>query len=185
MIKDDVRLSKQVNVLEHHQQGLMANFTSKGFLLPDSVSLIEAGRYQHCLSSARSAREYGEAVNCDSEQACSMAMAGGSLHQDEVLSELDTGIYISNLWYCNYSDRNNCRMTGMTRFACLWVENGQAVAPLNVMRFDESVLDMFGSKLVALTEEREHILDPGTYHQRSNSSARLPGALIDGFTFTL
>jgi hypothetical protein len=33
--------------------------------------------------------------------------------------------------------------------------------------------------------EREFILDPGTYFQRSTDSARLPGALIDDFTLTL
>ena len=73
----------------------------------------------------------------------------------------------------------------MTRFACLWVENGVPVAPLNVMRFDESIYHMFGDKLLSLTDEREHIYETSTYHQRSEDSALLPGALIDDFAFTL
>ena len=98
---------------------------------------------------------------------------------------MDSGVYISNLWYSNYSDRNHCRMTGMTRFACLWVENGVPVAPLNVMRFDESLYHALGDKLIDLTEDQETLLDPQSYHRRSERSACLPGALIEDFTFTL
>jgi len=73
----------------------------------------------------------------------------------------------------------------MTRFACLWVENGKPVAPLNVMRFDETVYHMLGDKLVDLTEEREHIFDTSTYQSRSDASALLPGALVEDFRLTL
>jgi len=185
MVKEGVQLDPRVHLSEEHRQGLVADFTHQGFILPERVKLIEGGVYQDCLTNQRSAKEYGTTVNCDVEAARSMQMQGGELHQDKVLSELGTGVYISNLWYCNYSDRNNARITGMTRFACLWVENGIPVAPLNVMRFDESVLEMLGPKLLALTEEREHILDPSTYHQRSSGSWRLPGALVEDFHFTL
>ena len=76
-------------------------------------------------------------------------------------------------------------MTGMTRFATFWVENGELVAPLKVMRFDETIYNLLGSHLVDLTQEREVILDPGTYGGRSTASVRLPGALVDEFLFTL
>ena len=185
MVREDVRLNAQVHIVENHREGLVPGFTKEGFVLPASVSLIDSGVYQQCLANQRSAKEYGAMVNCDVEHPQSMEVSNGELQQDSILKELGTGVYISNLWYCNYSDRNNCRMTGMTRFACLWVENGVPIAPLNVMRFDESVLDMLGPKLVALTEEREQMFDPSTYEHRSNASCRLPGALVEGFTFTL
>ena len=104
---------------------------------------------------------------------------------DDVLSELDTGVYVNQLWYTNYSDRAAGRITGMTRFATFWVEGGQIVAPLNVMRFDESIYRMFGENLLALTAERDFIPDSETYEARTTSSMRLPGALIDNFRFTL
>jgi len=107
------------------------------------------------------------------------------LHQDHILKALDTGIYINNLWYLNYSDRAACRITGMTRFASFWVENGEIKAPLNVMRFDETLYNMLGKKLLALTAERAFLMETDTYEVRSTGSTRLPGALIDGFTFTL
>jgi predicted Zn-dependent protease len=92
---------------------------------------------------------------------------------------------VNNLWYLNYSDRPACRITGMTRFATLWVENGKIVAPVNVMRFDESLYRMFGNHLAGLTTERDLILDSDTYERRSTRSGRLPGALVEEFTFTL
>jgi predicted Zn-dependent protease len=73
----------------------------------------------------------------------------------------------------------------MTRFATFWIENGEIVAPLNVMRFDETVYRMLGDNLLDLTQESELVLDPGTYYQRDTSSGQFPGALVDDFNLTL
>ena len=73
----------------------------------------------------------------------------------------------------------------MTRFASLWVEAGVPVAPLNVMRFDESIYHIFGNKLIALTQEHEHIFDSSSYGKRSQASSHLPGALVDDFRLIL
>lgn len=185
MIEEGKTLNPNVRFVENHQAGLTPAFTDTGFIKPEQVTLIDNGRYLDCLANARSAKEFGLAVNCDTERPQSLEIAGGDLQQDRILSELDTGIYISNLWYCNYSDRNNCRITGMTRFACLWVESGIPVVPLNVMRFDESIYHIFGDKLIALTAEQEHIFNTSTYDNRSLASSRLPGALVDDFRLTL
>ncbi len=185
MIEEGKSLNPHVTIFENHKSGLTPAFTGTGFIKPDQVSLIESGTYQDCLANARSAKEFAVPVNCNIEHPESMEIAGGDLHQDRILSELDTGIYISNLWYTNYSDRNNCRITGMTRFACLWVESGIPVAPLNVMRFDESIYHIFGDKLIALTAEQEHLFNNSSYDKRSQASSRLPGALVDDFRLTL
>jgi predicted Zn-dependent protease len=103
----------------------------------------------------------------------------------EALKWLDTGLYISNLWYCNFSERADCRITGMTRYACFWVEHGEIKAPVDVMRFDDSVYRMFGDKLIGLTREKEFRFDVDTYHRRSTRSMDLPGALLDDFNLTL
>ena len=99
--------------------------------------------------------------------------------------QLGTGIYISNLWYLNFSDRASCRITGMTRFASFWVENGQIKAPLNVMRFDESLFRILGEHLVALTQETETIMDDRSYGERHTGGAILPGALLKSMRFVL
>lgn len=185
MVEDNICLSDQLTLVENHAQGLSPRFTSQGFTKPEKVVLIEDGKYKDCLSGARSAKEYGEAVNSGSESPQAMYMAGGSLPTNRALEALNTGVWISNLWYCNYSDRNNARITGMIRFACLWVEQGKVVAPLKVMRFDESIFNILGPKLEGLTKERDLIIDSSTYEQRSDACARLPGALVRDFTFTL
>ncbi len=73
----------------------------------------------------------------------------------------------------------------MTRFATFWVENGRIAAPLNVMRFDETAYRALGENLLALTADRDFLPSSETYGGRSTDSVRLPGALIEGFRFTL
>jgi predicted Zn-dependent protease len=187
MIEDGVTLHPAVTLLENTREGVAPNFQEAGFIKPAQVRLIDAGRFGTCLASPRSAKEYGVPTNgaSDREAPESVEMAAGDMPRHAALTCLDTGVYINNIWYLNYSDRAACRLTGMTRFATFWVENGVIQAPLSVMRFDESVYRMLGTHLLGLTAERDFVLDANTYHRRSTNSARLPGALIDDFTFTL
>jgi predicted Zn-dependent protease len=187
MVEEGVRLHPTITVRENTRDGVSPDFQEAGFIKPEYVTLIEAGAFHECLVSPRSAKEYAVPTNGASaaEAPESIEMAAGDIPRDDVLQRLDTGIYINNVWYLNYSDRSACRMTGMTRFATFWVEGGIIQAPLSVMRFDESIYRMFGDHLLGLTAERDFILDASTYHQRSTGSSRLPGALVEDFTFTL
>jgi predicted Zn-dependent protease len=187
MVEEGARLGASVSIVENTRDGFAPGFQENGFLRPDEVALVDKGAYASCLVSPRSALEYGVSTNgaAASEMPVSIDIGAGGLPIDSVLRELGSGIYVGNLWYSNFSDRTACRTTGMTRFATFWVENGEIQAPLEVMRFDETLYRMLGENLIGLTRERETILDPGTYYERSTDSARLPGALIDDFTFTL
>ncbi len=187
MIEDGAKFSPAVTILENTKDGVSSNFQGDGFIKPDQVVMIENGAYKECLISPRSAKEYGVPTNGASgfEAPESVEIKAGDIPMDEVLTRLDTGIWINNVWYLNYSDRPGCRITGMTRFACFWVENGKIVAPINVMRFDETMYRALGENLIGLTNEQEMILDAGTYGGRSTGSERVPGALIEDFTFNL
>jgi predicted Zn-dependent protease len=180
-------LHPSINLSENTAEGLAPAFQSEGFIKPAQVPLIRAGIYESALISPRSAKEYEVETNGANEEESpnSLDLAAGDLRQEEILKALDTGVYINNLWYLNFSDRAACRMTGMTRFASFWVENGEIKAPLNVMRFDETLYNMLGEKLIALTADRALIIETDTYEVRSSGSMRLPGALIEDFTFTL
>jgi len=180
-------LAPALTILENTADGVAPNFQEAGFLRPDRVTLIDQGRLGDCLTSPRSAKEYDVPTNGASahEAPESVDMAAGDLAMQDILERLDTGVYVNNLHYLNYSDRAGCRATGMTRFATYWVEHGAIQGPLNVMRFDETLYRILGENLVDLTAEREMILDPDTYFQRATTSARLPGALIEDFSFTL
>jgi predicted Zn-dependent protease len=182
------RLSPLVSIAEDTVGGLMPTVQSDGFRRPDRVSLVESGRGADLLVSPRTAREYDRAQNGAEngvESPQSLDMAPGSVENDQVFRELGTGLCINNLWYLNFSDRMNAGVTGMTRFATFWVENGEAVAPTNVMRFDDSLYRILGDHLTGLTASREFIPDSSTYDSRRSSSVRLPGAFVNDFRFTL
>ena len=187
MVEEGAALDDRITVSENTADGLAADFQEDGVPRPDVVPLIVKGRYAEPLVSPRSAREYDLASNGASrtETPESLDIAGGSLAQDDAAQAVGTGVYIGNLWYLNYSDRSACRTTGMTRFATFWVENGEIQAPLDVMRFDESIYRALGDNLVDLTTERDLLIDAGTYGGRSTSSFRAPGALVEDFAFTL
>lgn len=180
-------LARQVTITENTEDGIAPQFQDEGFVKPAAVPLIEGGKLAEALVSPRSAKEYGLAVNGarSGESPGSLDMAPGGLAASEALAALDTGLYIGNLWYLNYSDRPAGRITGMTRFATFWVERGRIVAPVNPMRFDDSIYRMLGENLVDLTCERELLLDSSTYESRSTRSMRLPGALLRAMRFTL
>ena len=187
LAEGEARLNDTVEISENTARGVAPNFQEEGFVRPDRVSLISRGAHAGSLVSPRSDQEYGEQTNGAStaEYPESLDVASGPIPEKEILQRLGTGVYVGNVWYLNFSDRSNCRMTGMTRFATFWVEDGEIQAPLNVMRFDETVYRMFGENLDGFTEERDWILDPATYFQRSTASGRMPGAMVDDFPFTL
>ena len=187
MVEGGATLNERVTLTEATAAGAAPAFQREGFLKPDAVTLIDKGSYASPLVSPRSAAEYGATTNGASrgETPASLDMAAGELPEADALKALGTGVYVSNLWYLNFSDRSAGRLTGMTRFATFWVENGEIVAPLNVMRFDDTIYRMLGTNLEALTEERSLLLDPGTYESRNLESVRLPGALLSALRFTL
>lgn len=180
-------LSPQVSLAENTAEGIAPGFQAEGFVKPACVDLVREGRLADALVSPRSAREYGLTGNAANggEAPQSLDMAGGSLSEAQALRALDRGLYISNLWYLNFSDRAAGRLTGMTRFATFWVAGGRIVAPAAPLRFDDSLFRLLGEKLEALTARRELLLDASTYGERSTASARLPGALVAGMRFTL
>ena len=180
-------LHADVHLQENSQEGVAPGFQADGFIKSAAVKLIDGGKHAGALISPRSAREFAIDTNGanGAEAPEALDMAAGQLHRDDVLKTLDTGILIGNLHYLNYSDRRACRMTGMTRFATFWVERGEIQAPLNVMRFDDSAYRVLGSNLLALTAERDLILDSASYGERSTNSARLPGGLVKDFALTL
>ena len=182
----DAHLSSLVSLDEQVSQSLSPAFSGEGYPRRD-LSLVKQGRALQQLVGSRSAAEYGLEVNGApwGEAPSALAMAPGTLAQADILKQLGTGLYISNLWYLNYSDQPAARLTGMTRFATFWVENGEIKAPVNTMRFDDSVYSLLGSQLEALTIERELLLSASTYDQRQTASNLLPGALIKKLTLTL
>ena len=112
-------------------------------------------------------------------------MAPGNLSHSKVLKELDKGLYLSNIHYLNWSDNSGGRITGLTRYACFWVENGEIVAPIKTMRFDDSFYRFFFFILLHVEDKLTVVPEVGTYGQRSLGATKCPGILVDSFELTL
>lgn len=180
-------LSPKINLSQDFSHNLLPRFNNQGECAPSHLSLIEGGKLKNWLISDRTAKEYDVTSNAAREgEGLSTATLGeGSLNEGNILKTLGTGLYIDHLHYLNWSDVQGGRVTGMTRYACFWVEDGQKIAPIKDMRFDETLYHFFGSGLVDLTSFKEMIVDTCTYDQRSLALSAIPGMIVDGFHFTL
>lgn len=188
LIKDgETTLSPLFTLSEDFSKGSSPRFNSLGELAPMALSVVEKGQLKNLLTSTRSAKEYKLETNfADSGEGLrAPSIATGSLCEAEILKKLDTGLFVSNVHYLNWSDLNKGRITGMTRYACFWVENGKIVSPIKDMRFDETLYHFWGEGLLNLTDKSYLIPETDTYDQRSVGGSLVPGMLIDNFSYTL
>ena len=187
MRNEDVKLSPCFTLNEDFSNGMVPRFNSEGEIAPESLPLIVSGALKNTLVSTRTEKEYGIPSNfADSSEGLRSPNIGlGELKESEILESIGTGVYLSNLHYLNWSDRLGGRITGMTRYACFYVEDGKIIAPIENMRFDDTIYNIFGSELNAVTDFNQLIPDVGTYDGRNFGGNYCPGILLDNFALTL
>ncbi len=187
MRNEQVKLSKLFTFSEDYSSGFAPRFNGNGEVAPENTVLVTAGELTNTLVSTRTAKEYGVESNfaSEGESMRAPAMAAGSLDEADILETLGTGVYLSNLHYLNWSDMIGGRITGMTRYACFWVEDGKIVAPIENMRFDDSIYSFLGNGLEAVTKKLQINPDVGTYEGRELSAIVCPGILLKSFSLTL
>ena len=186
-LREGKSLSSKFTLVEDFRRGTVPRFNQLGEVTAEEVPIVVDGELKTTLVSTRTAKEYGVEGNAagGGEGMRAPRVAVGSLAQDDVLKAIDRGLYLSNLHYLNWSDRTGGRVTGMTRYACFWVENGEIQAPIQDLRFDDSLYAFWGENLVDLTTTTEFVPEVGTYERRSLGGTMAPGMLVDDFTFTL
>lgn len=183
--------SPKFSLIENNELGLNSHFNSQGELSPKNLPLIENGELKNFLINTATAKEYNLiSNNADSglwnnETLRSTDVKGGSLNEKDILSQLGTGLYLTNLHYINWSDPQAARITGMTRFACFWVENGEIIGPIQDLRFDDTLYNLFGSELIDLTQKQSTFISTSTYQKRTLGGMRVPGLLLKKMHFTL
>ncbi len=187
MRHDDIRLSPKFSIVEDFRPGFCPKFNSDGEVPSDELVLIEDGRLKNTLISSRSAKEYGLESNFaeNGEYLRSPNMKSGSLNQNDVLKTINNGLYLSNIHYLNWSDNSGGRITGLTRYACFLVQDGEIVAPIETMRFDDSFYNFFGDNLIAVEDVVSINPEVETYGGRSLGATTCPGVLVDDFSLTL
>ncbi|MEH2161738.1 MAG: TldD/PmbA family protein [Nostoc sp.] len=185
--RQEKQLSTAFSLKENFQRGLVPRFNELGEMAAPELPVIEKGRLVNTLVNSRTAKEYQKIANGanGSETLRAPEISPGNLGFDQILPKLDTGLYLSNLHYLNWSDRHTGRITGMTRYACFWVEKGEIIAPIENLRFDESLYRFWGENLVDLTDFQEFIPEVGTYDSRQLGGSLVPGMLVENFTYTL
>ena len=191
-LRADRRQLSPLLTISESTAGASAPFQEHGHKRIDHHMLVGRGRWGSPLVSPSSALKYSAShepishtAAMESESPQSLEISAGTLAQEESFEALGDGAYLSNVWYLNFSDRANARVTGTSRFASLWVEGGVPVAPLAVMRFDDCLYDVFGGRLEVLSSARELLPSASTYGRRSLSSCLAPSALCSGLRFTL
>jgi predicted Zn-dependent protease len=188
----EIQLSRKINLRENFNLGLRPRFNSLGEMAPETLQLIEGGEIKNFLVSSRTAKEYGiesngAAQGFFSEEALQSPELGtGDLDAAKAIQKLGTGLFVANLHYLNWSDMQSARVTGMTRYACFWVENGAIKGPIKDLRFDDSFFHFWSeNRLEALTKDAEIEPNTDTYERRNLGGNKIPGMLVDGFRFTL
>ncbi len=187
LYEKDVLFSEQFTLMENLSLGYSTPFNALGEMSPNELPLIEKGRLQNFLISTATATEYNLKSNYaePSETMKSPEIRAGTLEESAILKELGTGLYLSNLHYINWSDPQAARITGMTRFACFWVEKGEIQGPIHDMRFDETLFNIFGKNLLNLTINQQVYANTSTYLKRELGAMKVPGALLQEMNFTL
>lgn len=180
-------MSPKFRLSQDFSLGVQPAFNDDGELAPDRLEIVKAGKIENTIICSRTAKQYGLKANGagDDEDLRSVSIDAGELAEADALKALGTGVYVSNFHYLNWSDVQAARVTGMTRFSCLWVENGTIVGPIKDMRWDESLYNMLGAKLEAVTRERHLQVESMTYEHRAVGGSLLPGILVNGLSFTL
>lgn len=181
------RLSPLFNLYEDFSLGLAPQFNEFSQLAAKKVPLIEKGQLINFLTSDATANEFGLTSNyaSSSESPRSLSLEAGDLAADNALEQLGTGLYISDLHYLNWSDKVKGRITGMSRFGCLWVEEGRVIGPIKDMRFDDTLYNLFGDSLLALSSQAQLQMNTMSYHQRHTGGQKTPGALIAQMNWVL
>lgn len=180
-------LSPHFSLEEDFHQGLVPRFNEYGEVSPVKVPLITQGKLTSTLINRRTAQEYSLTSNAANggETLRSPRIHPGTLKESMILARIGTGVYISNLHYLNWSDLQQGRLTGMTRYGCFWVENGEIVSPIEDMRFDETFYNFFGKTLEEIGDTPQLVPKNFTYWERSLGGCSVPGILVNDFSFTL
>ena len=187
MRNENVKLSPLFSLNEDFRSGLVPRFNERGEIAPEVLSIIDKGNLANTMVSSRTAKEYKvESNNATGEEYLRVPkMAVGTLPSEDVLQPLGTGLFLSNLHYLNWSDNIGGRITGLTRYACFWVENGEIVGPIETMRFDDTIYNLFGGELETVGDNVKINPEVETYEGREYGNITCPGMLVKSFELTL
>ena len=187
LIENQVNLSKHLTIRENKTLGLSNPFSAMAEKSLEQMVFVEKGQFVELFTSTKTANEYQLKSNfADSNEGFqSLEILPGFMEEKDILKNLDTGLFISNLHYLNWSNESEARITGMTRNGCFWVKDGVIQGPIQDLRFDDSFYHLWGAGLESITNFQELEFDTNTYDKRHLGGKKTPGMIINEMNFTL
>lgn len=85
-----------------------------------------------------------------------LVISPGDKNKDQLLSEIDRGIYVSNIWYLRYQNYRSGDFSAIPRDAMFLVENGVITGPVRDLRISDNVLGIL-SRISGLSQDRQWI----------------------------
>ena len=77
-------------------------------------------------------------------KASNLAVGCGTATTEQLVAGLDKGLFVNQFHYTNLSDPRDLRLTGMTRNGTFLIERGELGAPVQNLRFTESLVEALG-----------------------------------------
>lgn len=108
--------------------------------------------------------------------ALDLSIEPGESTLDELIGDVELGVYITRFHYINVEDPIPLTLTGMTRDGTFLIENGQLTRPLKNLRFTQSMVDAF-RRCWALTADRRFVAT-------DDMGMLVPAVKLDQFNFT-
>jgi PmbA protein len=152
----------------------------------EKVVLIEKGRGKNVVHDLKTAKRMGvkttgHALSPGSTVGpypLNLRLEAGNQSYQELLAGIKRGILVSTFFYSNIVNRNETTITGMTRDGTFLIENGEIVAPVKNMRYNENILDAF-ARVRALGRDLK------TFRGKTGiTSTSVPAMVIEDFNFT-
>ena len=150
------------------------------------VDLVSAGTATGLVHDTATAQRAGTestghglpAPNTWGPLAWNLFMGQGTSSTDELVSQLDRGIWVTRFHYVNIVHEKKAILTGMTKDGTFLVEGGKVVRAIRNLRFTQSIPEAF-SRIKGIGAETRLVAA-----EYSGINARAPALLIDRFAFT-
>ncbi|MCC7382829.1 MAG: TldD/PmbA family protein [Deltaproteobacteria bacterium] len=124
------------------------------------VTVIDRGVARQPVYGLESARRHNaeptghrlsSAVFGETEVASHLVMEGGKASLADLVAACPRGVLVTRCWYVQVVDPRRLILTGVTRDGTFLIEGGELVAPIQKMRFNVSLLDLF-ERIEAMSE---------------------------------
>ena len=179
-----------------HDDGLDARGLPKAFDLEGApkqrVTLVEAGVAKDVVWDRRTAKRAadgrtstGHALAAPAQGfgplPLNLSVGGGEATRDELVEQVQEGVYVTRLHYLGVVDPREGIITGMTRDGTFRIDGGKVTKPLVNLRFTTSFPELV-QKLVGLGNDVELVNRSDFYDERYPFGTLVPTVATEAFT---